>query len=191
MEFQMSADWLFHYILGAEMALHFSKTKAMSLSERRNFRYKFVFEEGTSPTSPTSKRRRTDEEEENERKDEEPEQLAEKVEVEGEEEASQADDEDSDDEDLNSLTFLWWDVREKFLQYTPKSVLKLTSMKELHDVLRWYFPSSQPRTSQEFEYLPLVRKAAQKRLLQLHCPCSSCEEEFQKVPSDKIVKFLQ
>ena len=105
MEFQMSADWSFHCILGTEMALHFSKTKAMSLSKRRNFRRKFVFEEGTLPTSPTSKRRRTDEEEENERKDEEPEPLAEKVEVEGEEEANQADDEDSDDEDLNSLTF--------------------------------------------------------------------------------------
>ena len=109
--------------------------------------------------------------------------------VEEEDEGVETD--DSTSEAVQSLTFLWWNVREKWFLYTPHSVMKLDSCDELHKVLRLYFPASQPWNRNENVYLSLVRQAAQKRLLQLHYPCSCCEDEFESLSSDEMLKYLE
>ena len=137
------------------------KDEVMSLSERRNFRLKFIFEEGSSeyvpfsyPTSdegrpsPPSKRRRTDEESAVEQP------ADEKV-----------------DEDIRQ----WWpNVRQKFFLYTPATVCKIDNIDVLHRVQDLYRPSAQPHSAEEFEYLDLVAKAADARLQELKCSCHSC-----------------
>ena len=69
----------------------------------------------------------------------------------------------------------WWpEVREKFFLYTPVTVSEMTNIDALHRVQDWYRPSAQPHSTEEFEYLDLVAKAADARLQQLKCSCDSC-----------------
>ena len=121
----------------------------MSLSQRRNFRHKFVFAEGSTeygpvPTSdeerqsPPSKRRKMDE-------------KVEEANVESDEEMRQR----------------WPNVREKFFLYTPAEVATIDSIDVLLRVQDLYSPSSQPHTEEEFQYTELVAKAADARLLEL------------------------
>ena len=126
-----------------------SEQMKKTLAMRRNFKLKFTFEE--------DERNDKDEvEETDERTNKEEDEGKDKENV-----------EEEDEENFISLKFQWTDVREKFLRYTPQSVLQLTSIKEISDVLRWYNPPSQPHSSQEFVYLALICKAAEKRLAEL------------------------
>ena len=143
-----------------------SEQMKKTLAMRRNFKLKFTFEE--------DERNDKDEvEEADERTNKEEDERNDKDEVEetdertNKEEDEGKDKENVEEENFISLKFQWSDVREKFLRYTPQSVLQLTSTKELSDVLRWYNPPSQPHSSQEFVYLALICKAAEKRLAEL------------------------
>ena len=139
----------------------------MSLSQRRNFRHKFVFAEGSTeygpvprPTSeegrqsPPSKRRRTDE------------KVEEKV------KAEEESDEESTKEEENRQR--WPNVREKFFLYTPAEVSAISDIDVLHKVQDLYRPSAQPHTEEEHKYIDLVAKAADARLIVLKCGCYSC-----------------
>ena len=126
----------------------------MSLSERRNFKLKFIFGEASTSKdkdhSPPSKRSKTDEKVE---------EIVQKVKVEEEENA------DPGEENRQR----WPHVREKFFLYTPGEVSAINNIDVLHRVQDLYRPSAQPHTEEEFEYCDLVAKAKDARLLQLKC----------------------
>ena len=128
----------------------------MSLSERRNFKLKFIFGEASTSKdkdhSPPSKRSRTDEKVE---------EIVEKVKVEEEEIEESAKEEENRQR--------WSHVREKFFLYTPGEVSTISDIDVLHRVQDLYRPSAQPHTEEEHKYCDLIAKAADARLLQLKC----------------------
>ena len=71
----------------------------------------------------------------------------------------------------------WCGIREKYLQYDVPYVQSLgeDDLSHLHQLRRWYFPDSCPRTQEEWDYVEGVRRAVNKRLLQLRCNCFDCK----------------
>ena len=58
-------------------------------------------------------------------------------------------------------------VRSKYLQYPLGYVQNSTNVNELHQVVNWFDPNSQPRNHVECIYINGIRRAAKRRLEEL------------------------
>ena len=169
------------------------------LHQRRNFTLKFDLPEGSSeyvpfscptsdegtppPSPPCAKRQRVDLDEEEE-----------EFEASGEDEASgeEASGDEASGEEEGGASAPWSGVREKYLQYDVAYVQALGAedLPHLHQLGRWYFPNSCPRTEEEWDYIAAVRNAVQKRLLQLHCTCNDCTFLWETLPFEELLEYI-
>ena len=81
-------------------------------------------------------------------------------------------------------------VRWKYLLYNKEDVSKEEDISLLHDIRRWYSPSSQPRNKIEWEYIFGVLAAAEERLRQLKCDCSNCKSLWDNISSEELLNYL-
>ena len=81
-------------------------------------------------------------------------------------------------------------VRWKYLMYNKEDVSKEDDISLLHDIRRWYSPWSQPRKEVGWKYVFGVLAAAEERLRQLKCDCSSCESLWDNISTEELLNYL-
>ena len=148
-------------------------------------------DEGTPP--PTKRRKIGDDEKSNAGKEEAVESGEEEAVQLGEEEGAESDEEEAVQlSEEGGASPPWCGVREKYLQYDVPYVEALgeDDLPHLHQLGRWYFPNSCPRTQEEWDYVEGVRNAVYKRLLQLKCNCSDCQYRLELVPDEELLDYL-
>ena len=81
-------------------------------------------------------------------------------------------------------------VRWKYQLYNQEDVKTETDINLLHDMRRWYSPSSQTRNEVEWNYIYGVLFAAEERLRQLKCNCSGNENLWDNMTSEELLSYF-